>query len=201
MPAGASSPAELKQKCIALVGMPGGGKSTVGRQLAKRLGWGFADSDSVIEKRLGMPIRAFFDQHGEAAFREIETSVIGELAGLPRLVVATGGGAVLRKDNRHKLRSQCHVVYLRSSPEELHRRLRHDTSRPLLRVADPLARLRELFDQRDPLYRETAHFIVETGRPSVGALVNMVLMQLELSGAIDPGQVPSPVEPPRDPMR
>lgn len=183
---------------IALVGMPGGGKSTVGRQLAKRLGWGFADSDVLIEKRLGTSIRLFFEHQGEAAFREIESSVIGELATSPRLVVATGGGAVLKEHNRRKLRSNCHVVYLRSSPEELHRRLRHDTTRPLLQVADPLARLRELFDQRDPLYRETAHFIVETGRPSVGALVNMVLAQLELAGAIDPSLARSPVEPPLD---
>lgn len=201
MPAGASSPAEPKQKCIALVGMPGGGKSTVGRQLAKRLGWGFADSDALIEKRVGMSIRSFFERQGEAAFREIEGSVIDELSASPRLIISTGGGVVLRDDNRHTLRSRCHVVYLRSSPEELYRRLRHDTSRPLLQVSDPLLRLRELFDQRDPLYRQTAHFIVETGRPSVGVLVNMVLMQLELSGVIDPGHVPSPVEPPLDPTR
>jgi shikimate kinase len=95
------------------------------------------------------------------------------------------------------LHSRCQVVYLRSSPEELYRRLRHDTSRPLLQVADPLARLRELFEKRDPLYREVAHFIVDTGRPSVGSLVNMVLMQLELAGVIDAELVPSPVEPPR----
>ncbi|MBX3621351.1 MAG: shikimate kinase [Rhizobacter sp.] len=179
--------------------MPGGGKSTVGRQLARRLCWGFADSDAVIEKRIGMSVRSFFERQGEAAFRDIEAAVIAELAGSARVVLATGGGAVLRNENRQALRSHCHVVYLRSSPEELHRRLRHDTSRPLLQVADPLARLRELFEQRDPLYRETAHFIVETGRPSVGALVNMVLMQLELAGAIDPSQVPSPVEPPSTP--
>jgi shikimate kinase len=85
------------------------------------------------------------------------------------------------------------VVYLRSTPEELFRRLRHDTQRPLLQVRDPQARLRELFAERDPLYRQTAHFVIETGRPSVPTLVNMILMQLELAGAIDPGGVPSPV--------
>lgn len=182
---------------IALVGMPGGGKSTVGRQLARRLGWTFVDADFVIEKRIGTSIREFFDREGEQAFRDIETEVIGDLAGNNRQVIATGGGVVLRSANRQQLREHCQVVYLRSSPEELFRRLRHDTARPLLQVADPQARLRELYQQRDPLYREVADFIVDTGRPSVGALVNMVLMQLELSGAIDPSQVPSSIQPDR----
>jgi shikimate kinase len=181
--------------------MPGGGKSTVGRQLAKRLGQPFFDSDSVIEKRLGSTIRAYFEQAGEAAFRDIESSVIDELTATPHVVIATGGGAVLRAENRRHLRDRCRVVYLRSSPEELYRRLRHDTSRPLLQVADPLGRLRELHAQRDSLYRDAAHFVVETGRPSVGALVNTVLMQLELAGEIDPSLAPSPVDPPVDPAR
>jgi shikimate kinase len=87
------------------------------------------------------------------------------------------------------------VVYLRSTPEELFRRLRHDLHRPLLQVADPLRKLRDLFAERDPLYRKAAHFIIETGRPSVPSLVNMILMQLELAGLVDPGRVPSSVEP------
>lgn len=175
--------------------MPGGGKSTVGRQLAKRMGCQFVDSDAVVEKRVGTTIRRYFEQHGEASFREIEAAVLDELTAIPQVVIATGGGAVLRPENRRHLRDRCRVVYLRSSPEELYRRLRHDTSRPLLQVDDPLGRLRDLYAQRDPLYRETAHFIVETGRPSVGSLVNTVLMQLELSGAIDPSLSPSPVDP------
>ena len=184
---------------IALVGMPGGGKSTVGRQLAKRLDWRFADSDALIEKRLGCSIREFFASQGEDAFRDVEESVIDESTSGDHLVLATGGGAVLREHNRLALKSRCHVVYLRSSPEELFRRLRNDATRPLLQVPDPLGRLRELFDQRDPFYREVAHFIVETGRPSVASLVNMVLMQLELGGVIDPGLVPSPVGVPTSP--
>lgn len=184
---------------IALVGMPGGGKSTVGRQLAKRLDWRFADSDALIEKRLGCSIREFFASQGENAFRDVEESVIDESTSGDHLVLATGGGAVLREHNRAALKSRCHVVYLRSSPEELFRRLRNDSTRPLLQVPDPLGRLRELFDQRDPLYSETAHFTVETGRPSVASLVNMVLMQLELAGVIDPALVPSPVGVPASP--
>ena len=171
---------------IALVGLPGGGKSTVGRQLARRLRLDFVDSDAVIEQRIGCSIRAYFEREGEAGFRDIEQTVIAELLQRPACVLATGGGAVLRSANREALRSGATVVYLRSSPEELFRRLRHDTQRPLLQVADPLAKLKELYRQRDPLYRETAHFVIETGRPSVTSLVNMVVMQLELAGVVSP---------------
>jgi shikimate kinase len=101
-------------------------------------------------------------------------------------VLATGGGAVLRPVNREQLRSTGCVIYLRSAPEELFRRLRHDSQRPLLQVADPLQRLRALYQERDPLYRETCHYVIETGRPSVSTLVNMVLMQLELAGLLPP---------------
>ncbi|HNJ82238.1 MAG: shikimate kinase [Piscinibacter sp.] len=183
---------------IALVGMPGGGKSTVGRQLARRLDWSFVDADAVIEERLGESIRAFFEREGEEAFRLLEERVIDELTRDPQpRVIATGGGACLRDANRRALHERCTVVYLRSTPEELFRRLRHDTQRPLLQVGDPLSRLRDLFAVRDPLYRECAHFIVETGRPSVSTLVNMVLMQLELAGVVPAHLAHSPVEPPR----
>lgn len=165
--------------------MPGGGKSTIGRQLARRLNWNFVDSDTVIEQRIGCSIRTFFEREGEARFRDIETDVLAELAGASRTVLATGGGAVLRESNRVLLRARARVVYLRATPDELFRRLRHDTQRPLLQVPDPRARLREIYEERDPLYRSTAHFVVDTGRPSVAAVVNMVLMQLELSAASD----------------
>ena len=99
-------------------------------------------------------------------------------------MLATGGGAVLRPANRQRLRQAGQVIYLRSTPEELFRRLRHDSNRPLLQVPDPMGRLRNLFEERDPLYRETCHFTIETGRPSVPTLVNMILMQLELAGVL-----------------
>lgn len=169
---------------IVLIGLPGCGKSTVGRQLARRLGLGFADSDHVIEQRLGCSIRDYFEREGEAAFRDVEESVIQELSQAGSGVLATGGGVVLRPVNRQRLRQAGHAIYLRSTPEEVFRRLRHDRNRPLLQVDDPLARLRSLFEDRDPLYRETAHFVIETGRPSVPTLVNMILMQLELAGVI-----------------
>ncbi len=167
---------------ISLVGLPGSGKTTVGRQLARRLRLPFVDSDHAIELRLGCSIREFFDREGEAKFRDIEQDVLDDLTQSPMSVISTGGGAVLRPANRQHLHDRSHVVYLKSTPEELFRRLRHDVSRPLLQVADPLTRMRDLFAVRDPLYRETAHFVLETGRPSVATLVNMVVMQLELSG-------------------
>ena len=184
---------------LSLVGMPGGGKSTVGRHLARRLGEGFVDSDAVIERRIGCPIRTFFEQEGEDRFRDIEATVLEELIHSTHGVIATGGGIVLRGGNREALRSHTVCIYLRSAPEELFRRLRHDSKRPLLQVADPLVRLRELYQKRDPLYRESARFIIETGRPSVPALVNMILMQLELAGLVDPSSVPSPIDAAGDP--
>lgn len=171
---------------IFLVGMPGSGKSTVGRHLARRLGLPFFDSDQCIEQRLGCSIREFFAREGEGAFRDVEERVLAELAQGPDAVVATGGGAVLREANRTRLHEGGKVIYLRSTPEELYRRVRHDTQRPLLQVADPLAKLRALHAERDPLYRAAAHFDIETGRPSVPTLVNMVVMQLELAGALPP---------------
>ncbi|MBI5254948.1 MAG: shikimate kinase [Burkholderiales bacterium] len=173
--------------------MPGSGKSTVGRQLARQLGWRLIDSDAEIEHRIGMPIRLYFEQHGEAAFRDLEQQVIAELCDREDTVIATGGGAVLRPANRQCLSACSHVIYLRSTPEELARRLKHDTQRPLLQVADPLRKLRELYRERDPLYREAAQFVIETGRPTVSTLTNMILMQLELAGVIDPQQVPATV--------
>lgn len=171
------------ERSVALVGLPGSGKSTVGRQLAKRLELTFRDSDQFIEQRLGCSIRDFFEIEGEEKFRDIEESTIEELTCGEKCVLSTGGGVVLRSLNRTRLKERCCVVYLRAVPEDLFRRLRHDRIRPLLQVEDPLQRLKDLFSVRDPLYRETAHFIIETGRPSVSTLVNMIQMQLELSGS------------------
>lgn len=168
---------------ISLIGLPGSGKTTVGRLLSRRLQVPFFDSDTAIEQQLGCSIREFFEREGEARFRDIEAGVINELTQMPEGVLSTGGGAVLMPQNRANLRARTTVVYLNSSPDDLFRRLRHDKHRPLLQVADPLGRLRDLYSQRHPLYRETAHFQVETGRPSVASLVNMILMQLELDGS------------------
>jgi shikimate kinase len=168
---------------IVLVGMPGCGKSTAGRQLARQLGWSFVDTDAEIEKQIGCSIRSYFDRHGEERFREIEERVVERLARPSELVLATGGGAVLREANRRALGQPGNlVVYLRATPEDLARRLRHDTHRPLLQGGDALRRLRDLFRQRDPLYRQVAGFVLDTGRTSVPTLVNLLHMQLELAG-------------------
>jgi shikimate kinase len=164
--------------------MPGSGKSTVGRQLSRRLGLPFFDSDHLIEQHLGCTIKDFFAREGEAAFRDVEERVIRDATQGPASVLATGGGAVLREANRSQLHAAGKVVYLRSTPEELYRRLRHDRVRPLLQVDDPLGKLRAMYAERDPLYKEAAHFTIETGRPSIPSLVNMVVMQLELAGVL-----------------
>ncbi|MCE2915315.1 MAG: shikimate kinase [Rubrivivax sp.] len=182
---------------VVLVGMPGCGKSTVGRHLARQLGLRFADSDHEIERALGVSVREVFEREGEDAFRDHEERTIASLADDARvrgMVLATGGGAVLRPANRDAMRRAGTVFYLRSTPEELHRRLRNDSHRPLLQVADPLRKLRDLYRDRDPLYRRAAHYVVEAARPSVPSLIGMVLMQLELAGLVDPQQVPSPVD-------
>jgi shikimate kinase len=176
----------LNDSTIALVGMPGGGKSTVGRQLARHCGRRFFDSDKEIENRTGSAIRSIFEKRGEAFFRDIEQEVIRDLLAQGNAIIATGGGAILRESNRQLLRDNATVVYLRSRPEDLFRRLRHDTRRPLLQVRDPLQTLRDLFAARDPLYQEASHFVIETGRPSISGLVSSVLMQLEVAGVVDP---------------
>jgi shikimate kinase len=172
---------------IALVGMPGSGKSTVGRHLSRQLGWRFVDTDTEIERELGESIRSYFEKAGEDSFRALETEVLGSLLRRQDTVLATGGGAVLREVNRKSLTEHAKVVYLRATPEDLARRLRHDTQRPLLQVEDPLRKLRGLFQVRDPLYREVANFTIDTGRSSVPTLVNLLSMQLEMAGVTAPG--------------
>ncbi|MGJ7489173.1 shikimate kinase [Variovorax sp. ZT4R33] len=176
---------------VALVGLPGSGKSAVGRRLGQQLGWRFVDTDHCIEDRIGCTIREYFDREGEDAFRDVEEEVLAELTSSVRqTVMATGGGSVLRVSNRQHLRERTHVVYLRSSPEELLKRLRHDTKRPLLQVADPLQRLKDLHAVRDPLYCEIAHTTVDTGRPSIAMLVGTIVQQLAQAGIVLPAPAP-----------
>jgi len=168
---------------IILTGLPGCGKSTVGRQLGRRLQMPFVDTDHVIEQRIGCSIRDYFAREGEDAFREVEQSVLQDLCGRAEAhVIATGGGIVLREANRRCMQAAGTVVYLRSTVEELARRLRHDTQRPLLQGVDPLQRLRDLYAARDPLYREVATFTIESARRSVAMMVGTVVMQIELAG-------------------
>ena len=178
---------------LAVLGHNGSGKSTLGRQLARRLGVAFLDSDPVLEERIGCPFRTDFEREGGESCRDLEQATIDErTAGSTPAGLSTGGGAVLRAANRACLRERAQVVYLHCLPDDIYRRLRHDTTRPLLQVADPLKRLRDLYAERDPLYRETAHFVIEIGRPSVPMLLNKIVMQLELAGVV-PVNAPPPV--------
>jgi len=164
---------------IFLVGMMGAGKTSVGRVLAKRLNKVFYDSDHVIEQRTGVKIPVIFEIEGESGFRHRESAVLDELTALDDVVLATGGGAVLAEENREKLRARGTVVYLRASVKDLLNRTRHDKNRPLLQTADPRARLNELYDLRDPLYREVAHVTIDTGSQSLTTLMNRLHHVLE----------------------
>ena len=146
---------------IFLIGLMGAGKTTQGRRLASLLHYPFADSDHVISERTGVSVATIFEVEGEQGFRDRETAIIDELSQCRPMLLATGGGAVLREENRRHLRERGTVVYLHAPPQVLYQRLRHDKSRPLLQVADPLAKLTELYRQRDPIYRQTAHLVVD----------------------------------------
>jgi shikimate kinase len=159
--------------------MPGAGKTTVGRQLARRLQRNFIDADHEIEARTGVRIPLIFDIEGELGFRDREAKVIAEFATRKDLVVATGGGAVLRPENRAAMRQGGTVIYLNATPELLYERTKLDPNRPLLQVEDPRRKLDELFAQRDPLYRDVADIVVNSLGGSIGQLVRQVEKQLQ----------------------
>lgn len=163
---------------VYLVGMMGAGKSTVGRLLARRLKLRFLDCDDEIERRCGVKIPLIFEIEGEAGFRARESEALADLTMLQGIVLATGGGAVLSADNRRRLAAHGTVIYLRARPEDLYGRVRHDRSRPLLASADPLARLRELHTERDPLYASVADLVIDTGRQTVQALARELAARL-----------------------
>ena len=176
---------------IFLVGMMGAGKTSVGRILSKRLNKVFYDSDQVVEERTGVKIPVIFEIEGESGFRHRESSVLDELTSLDDIVLATGGGAVLAPENRDRLRARGTVVYLRASVKDLLNRTRNDKNRPLLQTADPRARLIELFEARDPLYRAVAHMTIDTGSQSLAVLVSRLHQMLESRGSqVAPAQQP-----------
>lgn len=174
-----------KHDNLYLVGLMGAGKTTVGRLLARHYGSAFRDSDHEIEARTGVKIPHIFEIEGEEGFRRREAGVIAELTQLPGLVLATGGGAILSPDNRAALKANGLVIYLRGSPEHLYERMRHDRNRPLLQTDNPLEKLRMLYRMRDPLYREIADLVMDTGRQSVAGMSKMLFGKIDLlrSGA------------------
>ncbi|MGA9395875.1 MAG: shikimate kinase [Azonexus sp.] len=162
---------------IYLVGLMGAGKTTVGRQLARRLGRRFYDSDHEIVARTGVAIPTIFEIEGEEGFRRRESQTIAELTATSDIVLATGGGVVLNPENRRLLRDTGWVVYLNVPPGMLYERTRHDRNRPLLRVADPLGKLEELHALRDPLYREVAHLVVDGSHLVASGIVHYLLRE------------------------
>ena len=157
----------------------GAGKTTVGRLLARRLKRSFHDSDVEIERRCGVRIPVIFDIEGEAGFRARENQVIADLCSLDHAVIATGGGAVLVEENRRAMAARGTVIYLHARPAHLWQRVRHDRNRPLLAIPEPQKKLEELYTQRDPLYREVADLVVDTGKQSVHTLVKDLLARLD----------------------
>ncbi len=152
----------------------GAGKTTVGRLLAKNLGAVFYDTDQEIEKRTGVRVPVIFEMEGESGFRKREIGMIDELSQMQNIVLATGGGAVIAPENREHLKSRGIVIYLRASVHDLYLRTRFDRNRPLLQNTNAQAKLEELFAARDPLYREVATYIVDTGNQPVMNIVQKI---------------------------
>jgi len=174
---------------VFLVGMMGAGKTTLGKALAQRMGREFVDTDRVLVERTGVPVATIFEIEGEAGFRRRESALLREMAERSGCVVATGGGAVLAEENRRVMRQAGTVVYLRTRLESLWERTRHDSTRPLLATPDPKATLAALLEQRDPLYRDAAHIVVDAGSQGAASLVGRVLAAL---GAHEEGSRPAP---------
>jgi shikimate kinase len=158
---------QLLRNNLFLVGLPGAGKSTLGRQLARRLGLTFVDADAELESRLGVTIPTIFEIEGEAAFRDREEAMLAEIVLRTGIVLGTGGGVVIRPVNRERLKANGTIVYLHAEPDTLRERTRRSRDRPLLNAPDPLARLRELYAQRDSLYREIAAHVVDSDREAI----------------------------------
>lgn len=163
---------------IFFIGLMGAGKTSLGKQLAARLQRPFFDSDQALCEKTGVSIPTIFEWEGEDGFRERECQMIDELTALSGIVLATGGGAVLRPQNRACLRERGTVVYLHVPPEILFERTRHDRNRPLLQVDDPLQTLRELYRVRDPLYRQTAHWVLDVGNDAYFSTFKQLLDML-----------------------
>ena len=169
----------INKQNIFLIGPMGAGKTTMGRQIARRLNMDFEDSDHAIEAHTGVDIPLIFEKEGEEGFRKRESAIIDELTQRSQLVLATGGGAILAKENRQNLKNRGLVIYLHSDIKHLLERVGHDKNRPLLQTPDPAATFREIMKIREPLYRETADIIINTGQQSIRAVINVMLDKIK----------------------
>ena len=159
---------------IILIGLMGAGKSTIGRSLAKKLKKEFYDSDRVIEERTGVDIATIFEIEGENGFRDREAQVIAELCQMDNIVLATGGGSILREENRENMKNCGQVVYLSTTAELLYSRIKHDKSRPLMQTSNPLETLKNLLNKREPFYKEISDLNITTGRQKANLIVKRV---------------------------
>ncbi len=166
-------------KNIFLVGLMGAGKTTIGKRLAESMGKQFIDSDHEIEKRTGVNIPTIFDIEGEEGFRNRESTILDELTQKKGVILATGGGAVLRPENRKYLAARGMVIYLSASVEQLYKRTRMDRNRPLLQTGNPKKKLQSLFEERDPLYREIADLVAETDDRSIQQALPALIEKIE----------------------
>lgn len=170
----------LNQKNIFLIGLMGTGKTTVGRQLARKLKMDFYDSDRVIEERTGVDIPLIFEKEGEAGFRKREVDIIDELTQKQGIILATGGGAILDAENRNHLINRGTVFYLKSNLKTLIERTSKDKNRPLLQANEPVESiLKHLLDERGPLYEETADYIIETANNSIHSVIQAIIKPLK----------------------
>jgi shikimate kinase len=171
-------------RSIFLVGMMGAGKTTIGRSLAEAVGFEFVDADRELESRSGVSIPTIFEIEGEAGFRRRESALLDELTMRPRQVLATGGGAILDRLTRQRLRERGLVIYLRATAEEVHRRTRRDKSRPLLRTENPRERIEQLLAEREPLYEEVAHITMVSAASNPKKLVQRLVAHPDVSALV-----------------
>lgn len=164
---------------IYLIGLMGAGKTTIGRQLARALQLPFYDSDKALEESTGVDIPTIFEFEGEAGFRVRESKMLYQLTALRGIVLATGGGAVLREENRQRLQANGFVVYLHCSIDRIVERTKRDTQRPLLQTDDPRARVEQLFAEREALYKQCADFAVDTGELPSKQVIKSILQAYE----------------------